>query len=322
MDALVGNLGVESVGVFDAETAATRLMGDSLYTNPMMLGYAWQRGWVPLGLDALMRAMELNAVQVDKNKAAFEWGRRAAHDLNATQALWQKAGAGEQVIQFKKRESLDDLVARRVEFLTGYQNSSYASEYERFVARVRAAEAPLGKTTLSDAVARNLFKLMAYKDEYEVARLHSDPSFHARLAQQFEGDFKLKVHLAPPLIAKKNQRGELIKQPFGPFMFTVFRLLAKFKGLRGTALDIFGRTEERRSERALIAEYRADIEALLGGLQAFNHDVAVDLARLPEQIKGFGHVKERNLNAARSRREALLTQWRQASPTQAMARAA
>jgi indolepyruvate ferredoxin oxidoreductase len=322
VDALVSNLGAEAVGVFDAETAATRLMGDSLYTNPMMLGYAWQRGWVPLGHDALMRAIELNAVQVEKNKAAFEWGRRAAHDLNATQALWQKAGAGEQVIQFKKRESLDDLIARRVEFLTDYQNRSYASEYEHFVARVRAAEAPLGKTTLSDAVARNLFKVMAYKDEYEVARLHSDPSFHARLAQQFEGDFKLKVHLAPPLIAKRNQRGELIKRPFGPFMFTVFRVLAKLKGLRGTALDIFGRTEERRTERALILEYRADIEAVLGGLHASNHDVAVDLARLPEQIKGFGHVKERNLAAARSRREALQTQWRQASPAQAMARAA
>ncbi len=322
VDALVSNLGAEAVGVFDAETAATRLMGDSLYTNPMMLGYAWQRGWVPLGLDALMRAMELNAVQVEKNKVAFEWGRRAAHDPNATQALWQKAGAGEQVIQFKKRDSLDDLIARRVAFLTDYQNRSYASEYEHFVARVRAAEAPLGKTMLSDAVARNLFKVMAYKDEYEVARLHSDPSFHARLAQQFEGDFKLKVHLAPPLIAKKNQRGELIKQPFGPFMFTVFRVLAKLKGLRGTALDIFGRTEERRSERALIVEYRADMEALLGGLNAFNHDLAVDLARLPEQIKGFGHVKERNLAASRSRREALQTQWRQASSTQAMARAA
>jgi indolepyruvate ferredoxin oxidoreductase len=322
VDALVGNLGAESVGVFDAETAATRLMGDSLYTNPMMLGYAWQRGWVPLGHDALMRAMELNAVQVEKNKAAFEWGRRAAHDLNAVQSLWQKAGAGEQVIQFKKRESLDDLIARRVEFLTAYQNAAYASEYERFVARVRAAEAGLGKTLLSDAVARNLFKLMAYKDEYEVARLHSDPAFHARLANQFEGDFKLKVHLAPPLIAKKNARGELIKRPFGPFMFTVFRVLAGLKGLRGGALDIFGRTEERRTERALIAEYRADIEALLGNLREFNHATAVDIARLPEQIKGFGHVKERNLAAARSRREALQTQWRQASSTQAMARAA
>ena len=309
VDALVHSLGAEAVGTFDAETAATRLMGDSLYTNPMMLGYAWQKGWLPLELESLMRAIELNAVQVDKNKAAFEWGRRAAHAPQAVAALWQKAGGGEQVIQFKKRDSLDELIARRVEFLTGYQNAGYAAQYRSFVDRVRAAEAPLGKTTLTETVVRYLFKLMAYKDEYEVARLHSDPAFHARLASQFEGDFKLKVHLAPPLTAKKNERGELIKQPFGPFMFTVFKVLARFKGLRGTALDIFGRTEERRTERALIAEYRADVEALLVGLNATNHALAVEIAGIPEQIKGFGHVKERNLAAARSRREGLLQQW-------------
>ncbi|MDM7944624.1 MAG: indolepyruvate ferredoxin oxidoreductase family protein [Hydrogenophaga sp.] len=322
VDALVNNLGADAVGAFDAETAATRLMGDSLYTNPMMLGYAWQKGWLPLGLDALLRAMELNAVQVDKNKAAFEWGRRAAHNPQAVAALWQQSGSGEQVIQFKKRDSLDALVARRVEFLTGYQNAAYAADYQQFVARVRAAEAPLGKATLSEAVARNLFKLMAYKDEYEVARLHSDPAFHARLASQFEGDFKLKVHLAPPLIAKKNERGELVKQPFGPFMFTAFRWLARFKGLRGTALDIFGRTEERRTERALIGEYRADIEALLPRLAATNLELAVEIARLPEHIKGFGHVKERNLAAARLRRDGLLTQWRQPAGQTAEAKAA
>ncbi|MDO9133433.1 indolepyruvate ferredoxin oxidoreductase family protein [Hydrogenophaga sp.] len=322
VDALVNNLGAESVGAFDAETAATRLMGDSLYTNPMMLGYAWQKGWLPLELASLMRAIELNAVQVDKNKAAFEWGRRAAHNPQAVATLWQKAGAGEQVIQLKKRESLDDLIARRVEFLTGYHNSAYAAEYQQFVARVREAEAPLGKTTLSEAVVRNLFKLMAYKDEYEVARLHSDPAFHARLASQFEGDFKLKVHLAPPLIAKKNERGELLKQPFGPFMFTAFKWLARFKGLRGTALDIFGRTEERRTERALIGEYRADVEALLAQLAATNLDLAVEIARIPEHIKGFGHVKERNLVAARTRREGLLTQWRQPAGLSVLAKAA
>lgn len=322
VDALVHSLGAESVGAFDAETAATRLLGDSLYTNPMMLGYAWQKGWLPLELESLMRAIELNAVQVDKNKAAFEWGRRAAHNPQAVAALWQKAGVGEQVIQFKKRDSLDELIARRVEFLTGYQNAAYAAEYQRFVARVRAAEAPLGKTTLSEAVVRNLFKLMAYKDEYEVARLHSDPAFHARLASQFEGDFKLKVHLAPPLIAKKNERGELVKQPFGPFMFTAFKWLARFKGLRGTALDIFGRTEERRTERALIGEYRADIDALLPALSASNLELAADIARIPEHIKGFGHVKERNLAAARSRRAALLSQWGLHASAPTLARAA
>ena len=322
VDALVNSLGGDAVGTFDAETAATRLMGDSLYTNPMMLGYAWQKGWLPLELASLMRAIELNAVQIDKNKAAFEWGRRAAHDPQAVAALWQKAGAGEQVIQFKKRDSLDDLIARRAEFLTGYQNADYADQYQLFVSRVRAAEASLGKAALTEVVARNLFKLMAYKDEYEVARLHSDPAFHARLASQFEGDFKLKVHLAPPLIAKKNERGELVKQPFGPFMFKVFKLLARFKGLRGTPLDVFGRTEERRTERALIGQYRADVEALMAGLNSTNHALALEIARLPEQIKGFGNVKERNLAAVLSRRDALLQQWRQPRSAPSLARAA
>jgi indolepyruvate ferredoxin oxidoreductase len=288
-------------------------MGDSIYTNPMMLGYAWQRGWVPLGLTALMRAIELNAVQVDKNKQAFEWGRRAAHDPKAMAAVVNPLG--QQVIQFKKRETVDSLVARRVEFLTAYQNAAYAGEYEVLVRRVQDAEAKLGKTTLTEAVARNLFKLMAYKDEYEVARLHSDPAFHAKLAAQFEGDFKLHVHLAPPLIAKKNAKGELVKQRFGPLMFTGFRLLAKLKGLRGTALDVFGRTEERRTERALIGEYRASVEELLKGLNAGNHALAVEIARIPDQIKGFGHVKARNLAAARVQWQQLLQQWQQPAAT-------
>ncbi len=322
VDALVNSLGKEAVGTFDAEMAATRLMGDSLYTNPMMLGYAWQKGWLPLELESLMRAIELNAVQIDKNKAAFEWGRRAAHDPQAVAALWQKAGAGEQVIQFRKRESLDTLIARRAEFLTAYQNADYADQYQLFVSRVRVAESSLGKEVLTEAVARNLFKLMAYKDEYEVARLHSDAAFHARLASQFEGDFKLKVHLAPPMIAKKNERGELVKQPFGPFMFKVFKVLARLKGLRGTPFDLFGRTEERRTERALIGQYRADVETLLLGLTERNHALALEIASLPEQIKGFGHVKERNLAAVRSRREGLLQQWRQPRVAPSLARAA
>jgi indolepyruvate ferredoxin oxidoreductase len=314
VDMLVSSLGTDAVGAFDAETAAVKLMGDSLYTNPMMLGFAWQKGWIPLGRESILRAMELNGVAIEQNKMAFEWGRRAAHNPAAVAALWQTADSGEQVIQFKKRETLDDLVTRRVDFLTGYQNAAYAAEYQRFVTRVREAEAPLGKTALTDAVARYLFKLMAYKDEYEVARLHSDPVFHERIKSQFEGDYKLKVHLAPPLIAKKNEKGELVKQAFGPAMFTVFRLLARFKGLRGTALDIFGRTEERRTERELIREYRADVEAVLSSLKAENHALALEIARLPEQIRGFGHVKARHLAAARSRREALLAQWKDPQP--------
>jgi indolepyruvate ferredoxin oxidoreductase len=178
------------------------------------------------------------------------------------------------------------------------------------VERVRKAEAPLGRSTLSAAVARNLFKLMAYKDEYEVARLHADPAFHARLAQQFEGDFKLKVHLAPPLLGKTNARGEPVKTVFGPYMFTVFRWLARCKGLRGTVFDPFGLTEERRSERALIAQYRAMLDEMLPDLDAGNHALALELARVPEQVKGFGHVKARHLAAAQQRWDSLMAQWR------------
>ncbi|WP_342131787.1 indolepyruvate ferredoxin oxidoreductase family protein [Hydrogenophaga sp. OTU3427] len=295
-----------NLGLFDADAVAAKLMGDTIFVNPMILGYAWQKGWVPLERASLLRAIELNAVAVDANKAAFEWGRQAAHDWARVQALLTPA----QVIELKKRETLESIVARRAEFLTGYQNAAYAQTYRDFVARVQQAESALGKTSLTEAVARYLFKLMAYKDEYEVARLHTDPAFHERIAQMFEGDYTLKYHLAPPLLAKKNDKGELQKQTFGPAMLTAFRLLARLKGLRGGALDLFGRTEERRMERQLIADYRASIEEVLRGLNAGNHALALDIARLPEAIKGFGHVKERNLRAARGRWDGLMAQWR------------
>lgn len=295
-------VGAEGVGSFDADTAATKLMGDSIYANPMLLGYAWQKGWVPLGLEAMLRAIELNAVAVENNKAAFEWGRRAAHDRASVEKLVSPG----QVIEFKKRETVESLVARRAEFLAAYQNEAYAQAYRDFVQKVQAAEAPLGKTSLSESVARYLFKLMAYKDEYEVARLHTDKAFLERVNGMFEGDFKLNYHLAPPLLAKKNARGEPQKSKFGPVMLTGFRLLAPLKVLRGTAFDIFGRTHERRTERALIGEYRASIEEVLSRLDAGNHETAVEIARIPELIKGFGHVKERNLAAARGKWAALM----------------
>lgn len=321
VESLVAALGDASVGRFDAEAAATRLMGDSIYTNPMMLGYAWQKGWVPLGLESLMRAIELNAVQVEKNKQAFEWGRRAAHDPQAMAALLAPATPA-QVIQFKKRDTVEELVARRVDFLTGYQNAAYAQTYQDFVEKVRQAESRLGKTALTEAVARYLFKLMAYKDEYEVARLHTDPAFHAQIAAQFEGDYRLQLHLAPPLFAKKNDKGELLKQTYGPWMLKAMSVLARLKGLRGTALDIFGHTAERRTERELIVQYRADIESLLAGLTADSHALALEVARLPEQIRGYGHVKARHLAAVLTRREQLLTQWRDSAAGALHSRAA
>lgn len=312
-------VGVDAVGAFDADAAATSLMGDSIYVNPMILGYAWQKGWIPLELASLMRAIELNAVAVDNNKAAFEWGRQAAQRPVELQKRVQPG----QIIEFKKRESIDTLVARRVEFLTGYQNAAYAEQYKTYIAKVQKAESALGKTSLSEAVARYLFKLMAYKDEYEVARLHTDRSFLERVEGMFEGqmgkDFKLNYHLAPPIIAKRNAKGELQKQKFGPAMLTGFRLLAKLKGLRGTALDIFGRTDERKTERALIGEYRASIDEVLTSLNAANHAAAVEIASLPEQIRGYGHVKDRHLAAARVRWADLMAKWRNPQAVKAAA---
>ena len=294
-------VGAAQVGAFDADNAATKLMGDSIYANPMLLGYAWQKGWVPLGLESLMRAIELNAVAVEQNKAAFAWGRRAAHDLASVEKLF----APLQVISLPApRQGLDALVRRRVEFLTAYQNVAYAQRYAAFVSRVEAAEAALpeavrGKSLLSQAVARGLFKLMSYKDEYEVARLHTDTGFEDTIKAMFEGDFKINYHLAPPLLSPKNAEGEMQKRKFGPWISSGFKVLAKLKGLRGTSLDVFGYTAERQTERALIDEYRASIEVVLASLSEHNHAAALVLARIPEQIKGFGHVKERHLAAAR-----------------------
>ncbi|NRF66369.1 indolepyruvate ferredoxin oxidoreductase family protein [Aquincola sp. S2] len=308
--ALQHAVGRDQLRNFDAEQVAVQTLGDSIYTNPLMLGFAWQSGRIPLGHAALMRAIELNGVQVDNNKAAFEWGRRCAHDLQSVQVLFKTA----QVIEFVKKPSLDEMIGKRIEFLTGYQDAAYAQTYKAVVDKVRAAESGLNKgTALSEAVARYLFKLMAYKDEYEVARLHTDPAFQAKVDAMFEGDFKLVHHLAPPLFAKRNDKGELVKKPFGPWMRTAFGLLAKFKGLRGGALDIFGKTEERRTERQLIVDYRTTIDELLRGLSAANLAQAAEIARLPEEIRGYGHVKERHLAAARAKWEGLMVRWRQSS---------
>jgi indolepyruvate ferredoxin oxidoreductase len=289
-------VGAEGVGAFDADALAKQLMGDTIYVNPMILGYAWQKGWVPLRRESLVRAIELNDVQVKNNLAAFEWGRHAAHQLD----VLMKAIQPTQVIQFKKRESLEDLIADRMARLTDYQDKAYALLYQGIVEKVRATEAPLGKTLLSETVARQLYRLMAYKDEYEVARLHTQTGFVERIQNSFEGDFKIHYHLAPPLWSKRNSQGELVKKKFGPIMLTGFKVLAKLKGLRGTKLDYFGKTEERQTERALIREYMEHIDRVLSALSSETHAHAVAVAQVPENIKGYGHVKERNIRAARS----------------------
>jgi indolepyruvate ferredoxin oxidoreductase len=305
-DAIASVVGVARLGSFDADRAATRLMGDSLYANPMLLGYAWQRGWVPLGLPALLRAIELNEVAVEANKAAFAWGRWAAHDP----ARLERVLSPQQVIELRPRETLDGLIARRVDFLTDYQNAAYAQTYRDAIERVRSAESALGRTTLTEAVARYLFKLMAYKDEYEVARLHTQTGFRESIAAQFEGDYRIHHHLAPPGLSPRNDRGELQKRRFGSAMGLGLRLLAHLRVLRGTAVDVFGYTDERRGERALVVEYQRCIDELLAGLDGNNHTLAVDIARLPEAIRGFGHVKARHLAAARIRWAELMAHWR------------
>jgi indolepyruvate ferredoxin oxidoreductase len=295
--------GTGAADFIDATKLATALMGDSIAANLFMLGYAWQKGRIPLTEAALLRAIELNGVGVASNKKSFLWGRRAAVDMKRV----ERVATPTQAIVVQMPQSLDNVINKRIEFLTAYQNSAYAAQYAELVSRVRAAEAAQGVgTKLSTAVAKYYFKLMAYKDEYEVARLYTDGRFVEQLKAQFEGDFSLKFNLAPPLFAKKDDKGHLVKAEFGSWMWHAFRLLAKFKGLRGGAFDIFGYTEERKMERALIVEYREMIEALLGKLTAENAAVAVELASLPEQVRGFGHIKEKAVAQFRTEKARLL----------------
>ncbi|NBW68560.1 MAG: indolepyruvate ferredoxin oxidoreductase family protein [Betaproteobacteria bacterium] len=299
-------VGLEGLSAFDANRVSSQVLGDTIFINPMLLGYAWQKGWVPLGHEALIRAIELNDVAVAQNIAAFEWGRHCAHHWSVVDSLLAPA----QVVQFHKPQGVDALVAKRVAFLTDYQNASYAKRYSDVVARVQKTEAAINKTSLSEAVARNLFKLMAYKDEYEVARLHTNTAFLQKIGDMFEGDYTVNYHLAPPIISKTNEKGELQKQKFGPLMLTGFKLLKHFKVLRGTPLDIFGNTEEREMERALIGKYVASIDDVLAKLNADNHALALEIANLPDAIKGFGHVKARNVAAVRSKWNGLMEKWR------------
>ncbi|WP_366553595.1 indolepyruvate ferredoxin oxidoreductase family protein [Aquibaculum sediminis] len=292
---------------------ATGLLGDSIATNLFMLGYAWQKGLIPITREAIEQAIELNGVAIDFNKKAFLWGRRAAHNLEAVQALV----APESKTAPAQEQSLDELIARRVSFLTDYQNRAYAERYRDLVERVRTTErsrAP-GRESLTEAVARYAFKLMSYKDEYEVARLYTDGSFKRKLEAQFQGDFTLKFHLAPPLLAQRDpESGKLKKKQYGPWMLRAFGLLAKGKRLRGTALDPFGYTAERKTERRLIGEYEALIGELCEGLNADNHALAVSLASLPDQIRGYGHIKEANIAKVEQQKQELLSSWRNPQP--------
>ncbi|MEJ8573871.1 indolepyruvate ferredoxin oxidoreductase family protein [Microbaculum marinum] len=309
--AIRGQAGQGHVHTVDATGLATSLVGDAILGNIFMLGYAYQLGRLPLSGEALEKAIELNGVAVRENLAAFNWGRRAAVDPQAVENIAEPGRDTDSVHHIAT--SLDEMIERRVTFLTAYQNAAYAGRYRDRVAAVIAAEeaAVPGTTALSEAVARYLFKLMAYKDEYEVARLYTDGTFAKAVAQTFEGDYKLKFHLAPPILNKPDPAtGRPAKSTYGPWMMKLFPLLACLKGLRGTALDVFGYSSERRTERRLIAEYEARLDEILAGLSAETHATAVALASIPEKIRGYGPVKERNIAVAKAEEAALIEAFR------------
>ena len=318
---IVDAVGAECAEFLDATELATELLGDSIATNLFMLGYAWQRGLVPLSRQAIERAIEINGTAIEANKAALLWGRRAAVDLKGVvEAARPQFGTPE---HHKLSTSVDELIARRKAQLTDYQDAAYAERYARLVERVRAAEAKLapGITLLTEAVARGYHKLLAYKDEYEVARLYTDSDFLKRVEEQFEGAYKLVFHLAPPALADRDvHSGELQKKEYGPWMLKAMRVLTKFRHLRGSVLDPFARSHDRKLDRELIADYERIVDEILAHLDPASHEAAIELAAIPEQIRGFGHVRERYLASARKRQASLLEDLRQRrAPSAALA---
>ncbi|MBL4740555.1 MAG: indolepyruvate ferredoxin oxidoreductase family protein [Sneathiella sp.] len=304
------SIGREKSDFIDSTTIATALMGDSIAANLFLLGYAFQKGTIPLALASIEQAIDLNGVAMESNKRSFAWGRKAAADQAAVESI---ALPKSPLMVETQHETLGDMIEKRVDFLTDYQNKKYAERYFKLVETVKVVELGLGKSSeqFTAAVARYFFKLMAYKDEYEVARLYTNGAFAKKIADQFEGDFKLKFHLAPPIMAKKDATtGHLKKQEFGSWAMTAFKILSKFKFLRGTGLDPFGKTDERKTEIALIEEYEKTIIEIANSLTTQNISLAIEIAEIPESIRGFGHVKERHLVAAKAERENLLSRYK------------
>lgn len=293
----------------DATRLATALHGDAIAANMFMLGYAYQRGLIPVSAEAISKAIALNGAAVKMNQEAFLWGRRAAQDPNTVESLIARKQPGASASQGEASGGFEAMVASRTQFLTGYQDASYAARYATLVGSVRDWESKQfpGKSRIAEAVARYYFKLMAYKDEYEVARLQSSPTFMDELKQQFEGDFRISFNLAPPGVARRDARsGEPRKREFGPWMLPVLRALAALRFLRGTPLDMFGHTAERRNERALIEKYERTVALILEKTTPAHYETAARLASVPELIRGYGHVKQASLQQAEAA-------WRQAA---------
>ncbi|MEC9012904.1 MAG: indolepyruvate ferredoxin oxidoreductase family protein, partial [SAR324 cluster bacterium] len=293
--------GKDHTEFLDASQLATALIGDTIATNIFMLGFAYQRGLIPLEQRSIEKAMEINGLAVESNKLAFLWGRRTAHDGKRVSELTSSIVAGFGLKD--PPESLDELIQHRADVLRDYQNKSYVQRYLHLVERVRTIEIDRvpGSTEFTEAVASYFFKLLAYKDEYEVARLYTNGDFMHKIKGRFEGDYKLKLHLAPPLFSRRDAHsGEPVKTAYGAWILSAMNLLARFKFLRGTAFDPFGKTAERKMERRLIEEYEQTIEELLRGISKKNHALAVEIARIPEQIRGYDQVKQKNVKSAKS----------------------
>ena len=303
--------GTDNTEFLDASRLATALIGDTIATNMFMLGFAFQRGLIPLERSSIEQAIEINGKSVESNKQSFLWGRRTAHD---GKRVWEMtASIAEGFLPEKPPEGLDELIQYRADVLTAYQNKAYAKHYLQLVERVRTIETDRlpGSLSLTEAVARYYFKLLAYKDEYEVARLYTNGDFLKKIRGRFEGNFRLKLHLAPPLFSHRDSHtGEPIKSDFSSWIFPVLKMLSRFKFLRGTAFDLFGKTKERRMERQLIQEYEQTIKELLLGLTKKNHNIALEIAKIPEQIRGYDMVKQRHFETAKSNEKKLLAKFR------------
>ncbi|MFI0848808.1 indolepyruvate ferredoxin oxidoreductase family protein [Mesorhizobium sp. IMUNJ 23232] len=297
--------GDERTHFFDATRAASALFGNSIGANMFMLGFSHQTGALPLSAEAVERAIELNGEAVAMNVAAFRWGRRAAHDPEFVRKL--AAGLGVAQIAAPS-QSLDEVISRRAAFLAGYQNAAYAKRYLDRVAAVRVAEAKAvpGSTELTEAIARNLFKLMAIKDEYEVARLYTDGSFQRQLSQEFQSFDRLEFHLAPPILGRRDADGKPLKSRFSGWMMKGFKVLAALRGVRGTAFDPFSYADERRMERMLLKRYQEDTDRIMSVLEPRRIEAAVALASLPHLIRGYGHVKQASVAKADAERDRLL----------------